>query len=92
MNADEKPAWMKDPAVSSIDEKKLDFLQSMVAGGQGKNQKEVMAYLMTMMKKAKAENLTFTQEEMSVMMSTIRKYSSPEELEKLDKLLKKKHP
>lgn len=88
MNADEKPAWMNDPAVKNIDEKKLAFLQSLVAGGQGKNQKELMTYFMSMMKKAKAENLTFTQEEMSIMMSTVRKYSTPEELEKVDKLLK----
>lgn len=90
MNAEGIPAWMNDPAVQHIDQKKLSFLQSMVTGGQGKNQKETMTYLMSMMKKAKAENLTFSQEELSLMMATVRKYSTPEELEKLDKLMKQK--
>lgn len=90
MNASEKPAWMNDPAVSGIDERKLTFLQSIVMGGQGKNQKELMTYMMTMMKTAKAENLTFTPEEMSLVIATIRRYSSPEELEKIDKLMKQR--
>ena len=54
------PAWMTDPLVKDIPEKKLRFLGQMFADGQGKNQKEIMAYLMPMMKKAKQENLTFT--------------------------------
>lgn len=90
MSAEERPAWMNDPAVKNIDERKLAFLQTMAEGGKGKSQKETMAYLMSMMQKAKAENLTFTPEELSVMMATVRKYSSPEDLEKLDKLMKQK--
>ena len=36
-------------------EKKLKFVEQLFTKGRGKSQKEMMAYLMPMMKKAKAE-------------------------------------
>lgn len=83
------PAWMTDPLVKDIPEKKLRFLGQMFADGQGKNQKEMMAYLMPMMKKAKQENLTFTPQEMSSAIAAIKKHSSEEELKQIDKILEK---
>lgn len=91
MNA--MPEWMSDPLVSEIPEKKLRFLGEMFTQGQGKNQKEMMAFLMPMMKKAKKENLTFTPQEMSAAIAAIKKHSSEKELEQIDKILKKaEHP
>ena len=83
------PAWMTDPLVKDIPEKKLRFLGQMFADGQGKSQKEMMAYLMPMMKKAKQENLTFTPQEMSSAIAAIKKHSSEEELKQIDKILEK---
>ncbi|MGN0167184.1 MAG: hypothetical protein ACI4AB_04010 [Acetatifactor sp.] len=83
------PAWMTDPLVKDIPEKKLRFLGQMFADGQGKNQKEMMAFLMPMMKKAKQENLTFTPQEMSAAIAAIKKHSSEEELKQIDKILEK---
>lgn len=83
------PAWMTDPLVKDIPEKKLRFLGQMFADGQGKNQKEMMAYLMPMMKKAKQENLTFTPQEISSAIAAIKKHSSEEELKQIDKILEK---
>ena len=83
------PAWMTDPLVKDIPEKKLRFLGQMFADGQGKNQKEMMAYLMPMMKKVKQENLTFTPQEMSSAIAAIKKHSSEEELKQIDKILEK---
>lgn len=48
-----------------------------------------MAYLMPMMKKAKAENLTFTPQEMNAAIAAIRKHSTQEELSQIDKILEK---
>ena len=80
---------MTDPLLKHIPEKKLRFLGQMFADGQGKNQKEIMAYLMPMMKKAKQENLTFTPQEMSSAIAAIKKHSSEEELKQIDKILEK---
>lgn len=86
---DNKPEWMSDPLVKEIPEKKLQFLEEMFAKGQGKSQKEMMAFLMPMMKKAKKENLTFTPQEMSAAIAAVRKHSSEEELKQIDKILDK---
>ena len=82
-----KPAWMSDPLVKEIPAKKLQFLEQLFAQGQGKSQKELMAYLMPAMKRAKQEHLTFTPQEVNAAIAAIRKYSSEEELKKIDKIL-----
>ena len=84
-----KPAWMSDPLVKDIPEKKLEFLGQMFTEGQGKSQKEMMAFMVPMMKKAKQENLTFTPQEMSAAIAAIKKYSSDDELKQIDKILAK---
>ncbi len=86
---DAKPAWMSDPLVKDIPEKKLEFLGQMFNEGHGKSQKEMMAFMMPMMKKAKQENLTFTPQEMSAAIAAIKKYSSADELKQIDKILEK---
>lgn len=86
---DAEPAWMSDSLVKDIPRKKLEFLGQMFAEGQGKSQKEMMAFMMPMMKKAKQENLTFTPQEMSAAIAAIKKYSSADELKQIDKILAK---
>lgn len=85
----ENPAWMQDDSVSNIAPEKFAFLKTLVEGGQGKNQKELMLYLMQNMKVAKNNGLTFTPSELQLLMETIRKYSTKEDLAKIDELLKK---
>lgn len=89
MENQERPVWMTDPLVKDIPEKKLKFVEQLFAKGHGKSQKEMMAYLMPMMKKAKAENLTFTPQEMNAAIAAIRKHSTQEELSQIDKILEK---
>ena len=89
MENQERPVWMTDPLVKDIPEKKLQFVEQLFAQGHGKSQKEMMAYLMPMMKKAKAENLTFTPQEMNAAIAAIRKHSTQEELSQIDKILEK---
>ena len=84
-----RPQWMSDPLVKEIPEKKLEFLGEMFAEGHGKSQKEMMAFLMPMMKKARAENLTFTPQEMNAAIAAIKKHSSEEELKQIDKIMDK---
>ena len=89
--AKKRPAWMEDALVKEISPKKLDFLGKMFEEGHGKNQAEMMRLLMPMMKKAKQENLTFTPQEMNAAITAIKKYSTPEELSQMDKILEKAH-
>ena len=82
-------AESEDSLVQSIPKEKLRFLEQMFLEGQGKSQKELMSFLLPMMKKAKQENLTFTPQEIQAAISAIRKYSTIEENRKIDKILKK---
>lgn len=84
-----RPKWMEDEMVKKIDPKKLEFLEKMFAEGHGKSQKEMMSYLMPMMKKAKQENLTFTPQEMTAAINAIKKHSSEDELSQINKILEK---
>lgn len=81
------PVWMSDPLVKGISQAKLEFLSKLFVEGKGKSQKEMMAFFLPMMKKAKAENLTFTQAEISACIQAIKKHSTPEELSQIDKLM-----
>ena len=82
-----KPEWMKDPSVQNISADKLNFLSGLFQEGKGKSQKEMMAFFLPMMKKAKAENLTFTPAEISACIQAIKKHSTPEELSQIDKIM-----
>lgn len=42
---EERPEWMSDPLVKDIPLNKLEFLGSLVTGGKGKSQKELMSFL-----------------------------------------------
>lgn len=83
-----KPAWMNDPSVKNIPADKLDFLSGLFQEGKGKTQKEMMAFFLPMMKKAKAANLNFTPTEIAACIQAIKKHSTQEELSQIDKLLK----
>ena len=89
MENDSRPAWMSDPLVKDIPEKKLKFVEDLFAKGHGKSQKEMLAVAMPMLKKAKQENLTFTPQEMNAAIAAIRKHSSKDELTQIDKILEK---
>ena len=89
MDERKKPAWMQDDLVKDIPQNKLDFLGKMFAEGQGKSQKEMMALLLPMMKKARQEKLTFTQQEMNAAIAAIKKHSTEAELEQINKILEK---
>ena len=83
----DKPIWMQDEAMSNISPEKLDFLRTLVEGSKGKSQKEMMLYMMQNMKIAKSKGITFSGTELSLLMETVKKYSTPEDLAKVNELL-----
>ncbi len=87
METGKRPAWMDDELVRSIPPKKLEFLQQLFAECHGRSQKEMIAYMMPMMRRAKQEHLAFTPQELNAAISAIRKYSTEEELKQIDKIL-----
>lgn len=86
----EEPAWMQEESVQKIPRQKLLFLEELYQSSRGRSQRELIAMMVPMMKRAKEENLSFTPEEMNIAVAAIRKYSSKQELEQIDSLLKRK--
>lgn len=80
--------WMSDPAVANIDKAKLEFLQALVFESQSLSKEQMLPFLMSVAKKGTDNHISFTNEEVETIISVIRNYSTPEELSKIDKLLK----
>lgn len=80
--------WMSDPAVANIDKTKLEFLQALVFESQTLSKEQMLPFLMSVAKKGSDNHISFSDEEVDTIVNVIRNYSTPEELAKIDKLLK----
>ena len=79
---------MSDPAVANIDKAKLEFLQALVFESQTLSKEQMLPFLMSVAKKGSDNHISFSDEEVDTIVNVIRNYSTPEELSKIDKLLK----
>lgn len=78
--------WMNDPALANIDKSKLMFLGNLISQGSSLNQKEMLPFLLSFVKQSKGSNISFTKDEIQLIISVSKNYATPEELEKLEKL------
>ncbi|GFI21333.1 hypothetical protein IMSAGC011_00094 [Lachnospiraceae bacterium] len=86
--------WMNDPELQKIDRAKLDFLDKMFLqgtainkdGNQADTQKKMMAFLMSLNKLSKDNNITFHPEEVELIFSVLKKYSTPDDIAKMQKI------
>lgn len=84
----EKPRWMTEPSLRDIPQEKLDFLQKMVFESRELSQKELLPFLMALAQRSRSANITFSTEEMNTIIEAIKKYSTPEELLKMNQIMK----
>ena len=84
--------WMNDPLVAGIDKTKLQFLQVLVFEGQNLTKEQMLPFLMSVAQKGKKQNISFDDNEINAIVTALQKYSTPEEINKINKLmaLKKK--
>lgn len=80
--------WMNDPAIAHIDKSKLEFLQALVFESQSMQKEQMLPFLMAVAKRGQDNHITFTNEEIDTIIDTIKKYSTPEELDRINKMLK----
>ncbi len=80
--------WMNDPALSAVPREKLDFLQQMVFESKKLSQKEMLPFFMALASKAKSANISFSQEEMTAIISVLENHSSPADLAKMHQVMK----
>ncbi len=79
-------AWLDDPDVAHIDKSKLDFLQMLVFESNGLSKEQMLPFLMAVAKRGKDNHISFTEEEINTIIQTLQKYSSPEEIDKMNKM------
>ncbi|MBR1692427.1 MAG: hypothetical protein IJ711_06575 [Lachnospiraceae bacterium] len=84
-------AWMSDERIADIDKSKLDFLQKLVFELDTLSQREKLPFLMALAARAKTEHISFSNEEVSKIIEVIKDHSTPDEIQKMDKLLKMFH-
>lgn len=82
--------WMNDPLVADIDRNKLQFLQTLVFESQNLSREQMIPFLMSVAQKGKSNNISFDDNEIEAIASALRKYSSPEDVEKINKLMNMK--
>lgn len=82
------PAWMQEPSVQNIPREKLEFLQKLVFESQTLSQKEMLPFLMALAQKSKTEKINFSQAEMDAIIEAIKKYSTADEITKMNQIMK----
>ena len=80
-------SWLDDPDVAHIERSKLDFLQMLVFESKDLNREQMLPFLMAVAKRGRDNNVSFTDDEINVIVKTLKKYASPEECEKMDKMV-----
>lgn len=83
-----EPEWMKDPALAGIEKAKLDFLQMMVFEGRNLSPKELLPFLMNISKRGKENAVSFSKEEMELIIAVVKKNSTADEIARMDKIMK----
>ena len=80
--------WMSDARISDIPKAKLDFLQKIFFESKNLTQKEQLPFFMALAGRAKRDNISFSQDEINLIMDVIKDHSSPEEVAKINQTVK----
>ena len=79
--------WMNDPLVAEIDQSKLQFLQMLVFESKNLTKEQMLAFLLSVAQKGKNSNISFDDREIELIVAALRKYASPEEADKINKVM-----
>ena len=82
-----EPNWMKEECVQSIPKEKLQFLQKLVESSS-LSQKELLPFLMALAQKSYEASISFSDTEISSILTAIRKYATPEEQLKMNQIVR----
>ncbi|MBO4987819.1 MAG: hypothetical protein J6C63_03095 [Lachnospiraceae bacterium] len=80
--------WMSDERITNIPKVKLDFLQKIFFESKNLTQKEQLPFFMALAGRAKKDNISFSQDEINLIMEVIKDHSSPEEVSKINQTIK----
>lgn len=81
--------WMNDPALEGVDKAKLSFLEKLFVQSTSidmTNQKEMLPFLLSLSKLSRENNISFDKSEVALIYSVLQKYSSKEDIAKMEKI------
>ena len=87
----EHQEWMNDIRLKNIDNKKLDFLQKLVFESSNLTEKQKIPFLMALASKTQKDKVKFSREETLEIIEVLKDYSTQDELQKINSILKVFH-
>lgn len=87
----EHQEWMNDIRLKNIDNKKLNFLQKLVFESSNLTEKQKIPFLMALANKAQKDKVKFSREETLEIIEVLKDYSTQDELQKINSILKVFH-
>lgn len=87
----EHQEWINDIRLKNIDNKKLDFLQKLVFESSNLSEKQKIPFLMALANKAQKDKVKFSREETLEIIEVLKDYSTQDELQKINSILKVFH-
>ena len=78
--------WIHDKDLAGIDPQKLQTLAPLSEQGHGLGQKELLPFLMAAASRTGKQSISFSNQEMQLILTVLKKDKSPEEQAKMDRL------
>jgi hypothetical protein len=81
--------WMNDEALKDVTPEKLEFLNKIFIQSNNvdkTNQKEMLSFLLSVGKLSKNNNISFSKDEIDLIFSVLKKYSTKEDIAKMEKI------
>lgn len=79
-------SWMNNPALGNIDPAKLQMLASFADQAQGKNQNDLVSFLMSAAAQSRSNNMSFDSSEMDAIINVMKIGKSPQEIKRIDQI------
>lgn len=83
----ENESWIMDPDLKNVSQSKLNFLQQMLFESKKYKGKELFPFFMSLAARAKQENISFSQEELNLIIPILKKYASSSDIDKMNKVI-----
>lgn len=78
--------WANNPRLKNIDPNKLQMIMTLADQGGNKKQSEMMPFLLSAASKSKSQGLSFTSDEIEVIIDVLKSGKSKEEIKKIEKM------
>ena len=80
----EQNQWQNDPIFQYMGANKMDFMMGMLNEIKGKNQNELMPFLLTVTSRANSKGIQFSDEETNFILNALSKNMSPAEKKRIN--------